>query len=134
MDENYQEVYEFLVFHRYQTSFSKNLKRILRRRRQEQFFVKWGQLLYSRIANSRAVVDNNICMGVDPYMLKYMQTQMRAQLLRGLESGCLSPSTSCGEHTNKEKNISCSQLRYLHFVCVDGHGAKMIEHTLLVGH
>ena len=26
-----------------------------------------------------------LCMVVDPYMLKYKQTQMRAQLLRGLE-------------------------------------------------
>ena len=32
----------------------------------------------------------SLCMGVDPHMLRYVQTQMRAQLLRGLGSGCLS--------------------------------------------
>ena len=60
MDENYHEVYEFLVFHRYPTGFSKNQKRILRRRSQEHLYVKRGELLYSRIPNSRAVVKRQV--------------------------------------------------------------------------
>ena len=59
----------------------------------------------------------SLCMGVYPYMLKCMQTQTRAQLLRGLESGYLSPSTLLGKHTDQEGNICCTQLRYQYFVC-----------------
>ncbi len=33
--EDYEELYQFLIFHRYPTGFSKNQKRVLRRRSQD---------------------------------------------------------------------------------------------------
>ena len=41
------DVYEFLTFHRYPTGFSKNRKRVLRRKSQHHFHVKRGLLFYS---------------------------------------------------------------------------------------
>ena len=47
MELNYDDVYEFLTFHRYPTGFSKNQKRVLRRKSQDHFRVKRGLLFYS---------------------------------------------------------------------------------------
>ena len=49
MGHNYNDIYEFLTFHRYPNSFSKNQKRILRRKSQGHFRVQRGLLLYSGI-------------------------------------------------------------------------------------
>ena len=52
--EEYDEVYEFLNFQRYPTGFSKNQKRVLRRKSQEHFRVRRGLLFYSGVPNSQA--------------------------------------------------------------------------------
>ena len=48
------EIYEFLTFHRYPAGFSKNQKRVLRRKSQEHFRVKRGLLFYSGLPRSQA--------------------------------------------------------------------------------
>ncbi len=48
--EDYEEIYQFLIFHRYPTGFSKNQKRVLRRRSQDYFRVKKGVLFYSGVS------------------------------------------------------------------------------------
>ena len=50
MDE-YEEFHEFLTFQQYPTGFSKNQKRVLRRRSQNHFHVK---LFCSRVSQSEA--------------------------------------------------------------------------------
>ena len=50
MDE-YEEIHEFLTFQQYPTGFSKNQKRVLRRRSQNHFRVK---LFYSRVSQIEA--------------------------------------------------------------------------------
>ena len=45
-EEEYRHVYNFLVSHCYPTGFSKNQKRILRRKCQERYCVKSGLLYY----------------------------------------------------------------------------------------
>ena len=47
MELNYDDVYDFLTFHRYPTGFSKNQKRVLRRKSHDHFRVKRGLLFYS---------------------------------------------------------------------------------------
>ena len=53
MELDYDNIYEFLLYHRYPTGFSKNQKRILRRKSQEHFRVKQGLLFYSRVPRSK---------------------------------------------------------------------------------
>ena len=53
MDE-YEEIHEFLTFQQYPNGFSKNQKRVLRRRSQNHFRVKRGLLFYSRVSQTEA--------------------------------------------------------------------------------
>ena len=45
--EVYNQVYQFLRYQRYPSGFSKNQKRVLRRKSQENFCVKKGLLYYA---------------------------------------------------------------------------------------
>ncbi len=51
--EDYEEIYQF-IFHCYPTGFSKNQKRVLRRRSQDHFRVKKGVLFYSGVSMREA--------------------------------------------------------------------------------
>ena len=46
-EEEYRHVYEFIANHSYPTGFSKNQKRILRRKCQERFCIRSGLLYYA---------------------------------------------------------------------------------------
>jgi hypothetical protein len=45
-EEEYRQVYEFIANHKYPTGFSKNQKRILRRKCQDSFCIRSGLLHY----------------------------------------------------------------------------------------
>ena len=47
-EEEYRHVYEFIANHSYPTGFSKNQKRVLRRKCQERFCIRSGLLYYMR--------------------------------------------------------------------------------------
>ena len=46
-EEEYRQVYQFIVNHSYPTGFSKNQKRVLRRKCQERFCIRSGLLYYA---------------------------------------------------------------------------------------
>ena len=46
-EEEYRQVYDFIANHSYPTGFSKNQKRVLRRKCQERFCVRRGLLYYA---------------------------------------------------------------------------------------
>ena len=110
MEPNYDDIYEFLTFHRYPTGFSKNQKRVLRRKSQEYFRVKWGLLFYSKVPKSRAVG----CKGrVDREWRKVPRTvQEQERIVRACHSSVE------GRQESLIKFYTASLQNYVSFLCL----------------